>query len=47
LIENKAIIGTITLLMGSTFELLDIPANMKEEAEEWRGKLIESVAEAR
>lgn len=45
LIENKAIIWHDNATFGSTFELLDIPANMKEEAEEWRAKLIESVAE--
>ncbi|MFT3740372.1 MAG: elongation factor G [Breznakibacter sp.] len=45
LIENKAIIWTDDATYGSTFELIDIPASMKEEAEEWRAKLIESVAE--
>jgi elongation factor G len=45
LIENKAIIWTDNATYGSTFELIDIPANMKEEAAEWRAKLIESVAE--
>jgi elongation factor G len=45
LIENKAIIWHDNATFGSTFELLDIPASMKAEAEEWRAKLIESVAE--
>jgi len=45
LIENKAIIWHDDATYGSTFELVEIPANMKEEAAEWRAKLIESVAE--
>ena len=45
LIENKAIIWHDDATLGSTFEYVEIPANLKEEAEEWRGKLIEAVAE--
>ncbi len=45
LIENKAIVWYDNAALGSTFEYVDIPANMKEEAEEWRAKLIEAVAE--
>ncbi len=30
---------------GADFEIADIPADLKEEAEEWRGKLLESAAE--
>jgi len=45
LIENKAILWHDDATYGSTFELVEIPANMKEEAAEWRAKLIESVAE--
>jgi elongation factor G len=45
LIENKAIIWHDDATLGSTFEYTDIPADLKEEAEEWRGKLIEAVAE--
>ena len=32
-------------LQVSRFETEEIPADMKEEAEEWRGKLVEAVAE--
>ncbi|WP_430812440.1 MULTISPECIES: elongation factor G [unclassified Carboxylicivirga] len=45
LIENKAIIWTEDDKLGSTFEYIDIPENLKDEAEEWRGKLVEAVAE--
>ena len=30
---------------GAEFEIEDIPADLKDEAEEWRGKLLESAAE--
>ncbi len=30
---------------GMTYELIDIPEDMKEEAELWRGQLVEAVAE--
>jgi elongation factor G len=30
---------------GATYQEIEIPADMKEEAEEWRGKLVEAVAE--
>lgn len=45
LIENKGIIWHDDAALGSTFEYIEIPADMKEEVEEWRGKLIEAVAE--
>ncbi len=45
LIENKAIVWFDDAQLGSTFELREIPDNLKDEAEEWRGKLIEAVAE--
>jgi elongation factor G len=31
--------------MGAQYEVSEIPANLKEEAEEWRGKMLESIAE--
>ena len=31
--------------LGTRFEVEEIPANMIEEAEEWRAKMIEAVAE--
>ncbi len=45
LIKNKAITWKDDANLGSTFEYSDIPANMKDEAEEWRAKLVEAVAE--
>lgn len=45
LIENKAIIWHDDAQLGSTFEYVEIPADLKEEAEEWRAKLVEAVAE--
>ena len=45
LIENKAVVWFDDEQLGSRYELQDIPAELVEEAEEWRGKLIEAVAE--
>lgn len=45
LIENKAVIWYDDETMGTNYELTDIPEDHKQEAEEWRGKLIEAVAE--
>nr|WP_321450462.1 elongation factor G [uncultured Carboxylicivirga sp.] len=45
LIENKAVVWFDDEQLGSRYELQDIPAELADEAEEWRGKLIEAVAE--
>jgi elongation factor G len=45
LIENKAVVWFEDDVLGARYELQDVPADMVEEVEEWRGKLIESVAE--
>lgn len=45
LIEMKAIRWHEDQTMGTTYSLEDIPADLVELAEEWRGKLMESVAE--
>ena len=45
LIENKAVIWHDDETMGTRYELVDIPAELAGEAEEWRGKLVEAVAE--
>jgi elongation factor G len=45
LIENKAIVWFDDEKLGARYELQDIPEELKDEAEEWRGKLIEAVAE--
>ncbi len=46
LIKNKAVIWTDDAQKGSTYEYKEIPAEMADEVEEWRGKLIEAVAES-
>jgi elongation factor G len=45
LIEMKAIVWYDDANQGSRFEFEEIPADMLAEAEEWRGKLVESLAE--
>ena len=45
LIDNKAVIWHDDSILGSRFDLEEIPADMIDEVKEWRGKLIESVAE--
>jgi elongation factor G len=45
LIENKAVIWYDDDVLGQRYELTDIPADMVEEAAEWRAKMVESVAE--
>ncbi|MCG8411314.1 MAG: elongation factor G [Bacteroidales bacterium] len=45
LIENKAIVWHDDEKTGTRYELIEIPEELKGKAEEWRGKLIEAVAE--
>ncbi len=45
LIEMKAVRWYDDENKGTTYSLEDIPAELEEQAEEWRGKLVESVAE--
>ncbi len=45
LLENKAVVWYDDKTSGTKYELEDIPEDMKEEVLEWRGKLIEAVAE--
>jgi elongation factor G len=45
LIEFKSVVWTEDTKLGSTFEVSDIPAELIEEAKEWRAKMIEAVAE--
>ncbi len=45
LCEMKAIVWYEDAAQGSRFEREKIPADLLEEAEEWRGKLVESLAE--
>jgi len=44
LINNKAIVWNEED-MGMTFKEIDIPEDLKDTVEEWRGKLVEAVAE--
>jgi elongation factor G len=45
LIQMKAIVYNDNDTLGTRFDILEVPEDMREEAEEWRGKLIEAVAE--
>jgi elongation factor G len=45
LIDFKSIIWHDDAKLGSTFEIGEVPADLLEEATEWRNKMIESVAE--
>ena len=44
LIKMKAILWHDET-MGADYDVEEIPANLKDEAEEWRGKMLETVAE--
>jgi elongation factor G len=45
LISMKALVWDNSDVTGATFEIEDIPAELVEEADEWRAKLVESVAD--
>lgn len=45
LIENKAVVWQDDETLGIGYELIDVPDEFKNETKEWRGKLIEAVAE--
>jgi len=45
LVANKAVVWNGEEL-GASFDVKDIPAELKEQADEYRGKLIDAVAEA-
>ena len=45
LVRMKAFVWYNTDIATSRFEVEDIPADMADEAEEWRGKLVEAVAD--
>ena len=45
LIEMKAVRWYDDETKGTTYSLEEIPAELLEQAEEWRGKLVESIAE--
>ncbi len=46
LVKMKGIIYTANDTLGSTFEIVDIPADLKAQADEYRVKLLETVCEA-
>jgi elongation factor G len=46
LVHMKAKIYTDDESLGTKFDIADIPEELIDEAEEWRGKLVEAVAEA-
>ncbi len=46
LIENKEVVWFEDDQLGSRYELQEIRESLKAEAEEWRGKLVEAVAES-
>lgn len=45
LIKMQAVVWTDDDKLGSTYKYIDIPANLKDDAEEWRAKLVEAAAE--
>jgi elongation factor G len=45
LVAMKAVVWYDDSAFGARFEIEEIPEEMREEADEWRGKLIESLAE--
>ena len=46
LIDNKAVVWQDDEKLGTTYNLVDIPEDLKDVAEEYRSKLIEAVAES-
>jgi len=45
LIENRAVVWHDDETLGTNYELLEVPDDMRNEVEEWRGKLVEAIAE--
>ncbi|MCK4699078.1 MAG: elongation factor G, partial [Bacteroidales bacterium] len=45
LIDNKAVIWYDDETMGTNYNLVEIPEDLKKEAAEWREKMLEAVAE--
>lgn len=45
LVNMKAHVYTDDETLGAKFDITDIPSDLLEEAQEWRGKLVEAVAE--
>jgi elongation factor G len=45
LVHMKAIVYNDDETLGARYEIEEIPAELRDEAEEWKGKLVEAVAE--
>ena len=45
LVNMKAHVYTDDETLGAKFDITDIPSDLLEEAQEWRGKLVEAIAE--
>ncbi|WP_129841012.1 elongation factor G [Streptomyces sp. RFCAC02] len=45
LVRMKALVWSEETKLGEMYDVVDIPADLQEQAEEWRGKLVEAVAE--
>ncbi|CAL9497857.1 MULTISPECIES: elongation factor G [Streptomyces] len=45
LVRMKALVWSAEAAKGEMYDVVDIPADMQEQAQEWRGKLLEAVAE--
>ncbi|MFP8885763.1 elongation factor G [Streptomyces mangrovi] len=45
LVRMKALVWSAEAAKGEMYDTVDIPADMAEQAQEWRGKLLEAVAE--
>ena len=46
LVKMKALVWTAETKLGETYDDVDIPDTHTEAADEWRGRLLETVAEA-
>ncbi|GAA1915750.1 elongation factor G [Streptomyces sodiiphilus] len=45
LVRMKALVWSEETKLGEMYDVVDIPENLQADAEEWRGKLVEGVAE--
>jgi elongation factor G len=45
LVRMKALVWSAEAAKGEMYDVVDIPADLVEQAQEWRGKLLEAVAE--
>src|SRR5690606_29577502 len=45
LVQMKALVYSPEAKLGEMYDVVDIPENMREQADEWHSKLVEAVAE--